>query len=99
MIQETTPPPSTSPSEPAEEEKPVPKVYHMPFYRPPGTKEWYIQAINNHRSNYPNEKVANYLMSKKDPKERVSDVEFSAIQEVLQSDRKYQAFNCHFPYS
>jgi hypothetical protein len=63
MIQEMAPP-STSPSEPTEEEKPVPKVYHMPFYHRPGTKEWFVANITKHSGKSPNEVVANYLMAK-----------------------------------
>ena len=79
MIQEMAPPPSISPSEPAEEEK----VWHMPFYRRPGTKEWYIQNIDNHSGRSANEKVANYLFAKCVSGEPIDKVELSAIEDVL----------------
>jgi len=77
------PPPSTSPSEPAEEEKPVPKVYHMPFYYRPGTKEWFIEAIRNRPGETPNEKVANFLFAKGTNASPTTGPEFNALKEIL----------------
>ena len=82
MIQEIGPP-STSPSEPIEEEKPAPKVYHMPFYHRPGTKGWFVANITKHIGKSPNEVVANYLMAKGESTEPVNDIEWSAIHDVL----------------
>ena len=82
MIQEIGPP-STSPSEPIEEEKPPPKVYHMPFYNRPGTKEWFVANITKHNGKSPNEVVANYLMEKGESTEPINDIEWSAIHDVL----------------
>ncbi len=80
MIQEIGPP-STSPSEPVEEEKPAPKVYHMPFYNRPGTKEWFVANITKHSGKTPNLVVANYLLAK--GTEPYNDIEWSAIHDVL----------------
>jgi hypothetical protein len=81
MIQEMTPPPPTSPSESAEEGKVTPKVYHMPFYHRPGTKEWHISQIENQKGKNNNEKTANWLLAK--GKNRLNDSEWNAIHEVL----------------
>jgi hypothetical protein len=82
MTQETAPPPSTSPSEPVEEEKPVPKVYHMPFYYRPGTKEWYISQIENQKGRNNLEKTANWLLTKTSDN-KPDDSELSAMRDVL----------------
>ena len=81
-------PPSTSPSEPMEE-KPVPKVYHMPFYHRPGTKEWFVANITKHSGKSPNEVVAKYLMAKGVSHEPLNDIELSAIHEVLMDISKF----------
>ena len=81
-------PPSTSPSEPIEE-KPAPKVYHMPFYHRPGTKEWFVANITKHSGKSPNEVVANYLMAKGVSPERPNEIECSAIHDVLAGISKF----------
>ena len=80
-------PPSTSPSEPTEEEKAAPTVYHMPFYHRPGTKEWFVANITKHSGKTPNLVVANYLMAK--GTEPLSDIEWSAIREVFADTSKF----------
>ena len=88
MIQEMAPP-DTSPSEPIEEEKPAPKVYHLPIYHRPETKEWYIANINKHIGKSPNEVVANYLRAKGESTELINEIECSAIKEVLVDMSKF----------
>lgn len=89
-------PPSTSPSEPPEEEKPAEKVYHMPFYHRPGTKEWFIANITMHPSKSGREAVANYLMAKGTSTEPLNDIELSAIREVLMDISRFTYFSLLF---
>jgi len=82
-------PPSTSPSEPMDEEKPAQTVYHMPLYQRPGTKEWFVANITKHSGKSSNEIVAKYLIAKGVSPEPPNDIELSAIHDVLMGIGKF----------